>query len=740
MTTGKPMSNIPASPDSADGASPEQGLAVILGDAVGRFSETELALIRKAWHFARRAHRDEMRKSGDPFIIHPEAVARTLAEMGMDCPTVCGALLHDVVENTETTIEDLQADFPDPVPELVGGVTKISTLQFRSTHEEQVENLRKMILAMSRDIRVILIKLADRLHNIRTLEHLSAAKQQRIARSTMDIYAPLAGRLGIYRVKSALEDGAMRFLFPEAYNMLAGKVAARRADRERHIQESIDFLRAELARENIRAEVTGRSKHFWSIYEKMRRKGLTFEEIYDLNALRVICETRQECYEILGVIHAVWKPIPDQFSDYIALPKANMYQSIHTKVVGVHGQATEIQIRTRDMHRVAEEGIAAHWSYKEGQKLNTEVGGKLVWLRQMVDWLQESSDPTNPSELLDDLRREVAEERVFCFTPRGDVIDLAAGAVVLDFAYRIHTDLGHRCTGGRVNGRFVPLRTELKMGDMVEIEASKTPHPSSDWLNIARTSRARAKIRHFLKQRDFEQNVQVGRDMVLKGLAKSGVHMSAPQLDEKLASHVAEFRVKTTEDLYSEVGFGSIPSAPVVARLLPPPPKPPARRKKTGKPSRDAVLVDGLPGALVRIAQCCGPTLSDPIVGLVTRGRGVSVHHRDCPYLDRWIAQSPDNVKRFVPVAWNANGSTLKRVPLRVSCKDRTGVLRDVTEIVSNMGINIVASHSRTNMRSHRAIVRLTVLVGDNEELNALINRLREVPDVKTVTRDSRTK
>ena len=717
------------------------GLSVILGDAVERFSDEEQRWIGLAWETARRAHQGQLRKSGDPYISHPESVARTLAALGLDGATICAGLLHDTVEDTDITYEQLKADFPEPVADIVSGVTKISNLQFRSTHEEQVENLRKMILAMSRDIRVVLVKLADRLHNIQTLEFLTGEQQERISRSTMDIYAPLAGRLGIYRIKSQLEDGAMRYLYPEAYRTLARKIAGRRADRERHIHESVEFLKAELERNHIEAEVSGRSKHFWSIYQKMRRKGLTFEEIYDLNALRVICQSRQECYEILGVIHSVWKPLPEQFSDYIALPKANLYQSIHTKVIGLNAQVTEIQIRTQDMHRVAEEGIAAHWSYKEGQKLNTEVGGKLVWLRQMVEWLQDTVDRTDPSELLDDLRREVAEDRVFCFTPRGDVIDLAAGGTILDFAYRIHTDLGHRCTGGRVNGRFVPLRTELKMGDLVEIEASKTPHTSADWLQIAATSRARAKIRHYLKLRDYEKNVAIGRDMILKGVAKAGQATNPVALDEKLAPFLDEFRVKSIEDLYSEVGFGSIPSAPVVARLLPAPVKTPFKRKKSRKPSRDPVLVDGMPGSMTRIAQCCGPTRGDPIVGLITRGRGVSIHHRDCLYLDRWLAQNPENIHRFVPVSWNQNGGgALERVPLRVSCKDRTGILRDLTDAISTMNVNIAASSSRTNSRSHQAIIRLTVQVADGDELNRLINRLRDIPDVRSVTRDSRSR
>lgn len=717
--------------------SPEAGdLGVLFDAGIERFSQAEKEWIVKAYLLAKEAHGDAKRRSGGPYLIHPVAVAKTLMEMGLDWASVCAGLLHDVIEDTPVTFEDLQKEFPEPVADLVAGVTKISSLNFQSSREEQLENFRKMLLAMSRDIRVILIKLADRLHNMETLKYLPAAKQRRIAQSSLEIYAPLAHRLGIYRIKSALEDRAMRYLYPEAYKEMRERVAAKRGDRERQIQESIVFLEECLREHGIEAEVSGRPKHFWSIFQKMRAQKLSFEEIYDLNALRVICDTRAECYEILGVIHSIWRPVPEHFSDYIAMPKANLYQSIHTKVIGLDGQLTEIQVRTRDMHRVAEEGIAAHWQYKEGRKASGDFDQKLVWVRQMVDWLTDSNDP---GELLHDLRRDVFDDKVFCFTPRGDVIEMSRGATILDFAYRIHTDLGHRCVGGKINQRFAPLRTELKMGDLVEIQASKTPHPSSDWLKIARSPRARAKIRHWLKQRDYDKNVAAGREMVLKALSKAGVHVGMPELTEVLEKQLRTFHVRTVEDLFSEIGFGTVPTSMIVARFLPEPVEP-KRRPKTPKKAaeKSPIRVEGVPGALTRFAQCCKPQPGEHISGLVTRGRGISIHLTDCPHFQHWIAGSPDFASRLVPVSWATEGSERKKLGFRVVTRDRTGILRDLSNAIAAMDIMIVASYSRSDLRKGQAILRFTVLVRNEDELHELMNRLREIPDVQSVARDSK--
>ncbi|MFW6286460.1 MAG: RelA/SpoT family protein [Candidatus Sumerlaeota bacterium] len=711
-------------------------LKALFGEAIERFDDEQKRWVAVAYETARRAHGGVKRASGEPYIGHPVEATKILLRYGLDWQSLCASLLHDTIEDTSITYQELREHFPDPIADLVMGVTKISSLNFRSSHEEQVENLRKMILAMSQDIRVILIKLADRLHNIQTLDALSQAKQKKVARSTLEIYAPLAGRLGMYRIKSQLEDGAMRYLYPEAYRELAQRIEEKRDERERHIQNSIEFLRKELKIHGIDAEVTGRSKHFWSIYNKMRRQSRSFEEIYDLNAMRIICNTKAECYEILGVIHNTWKPVPEHFSDYIALPKANLYQSIHTKVIGLNGKLTEIQIRTREMHHVAEEGIAAHWSYKEGKSVSKDNQERLAWLRQMVGWIQDANDP---GELLNDLKRDALDDKVFCFTPKGDVIEMQKGATVLDLAYRIHTDLGHRCTGGKINQKFVPLRTPIRMGDIVEIVTSKTPHPSPDWLKVVTTARARAKIRHALKQRDFEKNVAIGREMIRKAFARADVHVSTQELSDVLDLHFKGLNVKSVEDLYAEVGFGTIPTTMVVGRLIPQEKtqKRKVKKKKSAKP--DDVLVDGMPGSLTRLAQCCKPQPGDAISGFVTRGRGVSIHRSDCAHLHRWMAQSPDHVHRFVPVAWSGEGEAKhRRYGIRILAEDRTGILAELTQTISQMQVSIQASSSRSNAMNHQAVVRFTVLVPDEDQLMDIIAKLQDVSGVLTVDRDER--
>ena len=739
IPTDKPGAPLYAPSPAAD------NLTDIFGNDIQRFAPDERDWILKAYTLAETNHRGAKRLSGEPYIVHPVAVAKLLMEQGLDWKAVCAALLHDLVEDTTITYEQIKETFPDPIADLVQGVTKISSLHFSSKHEEQTENLRKMIFAMARDVRVILIKLADRAHNMQTLQHLPAVKQRRIARSTMDIYAPLAHRLGIYRVKSELEDLSMRYLYPEAYYDLRKQIAAKKTDREKHIEESIAFLQSRLKESNIEATVTGRPKHFWSIFQKMRNQKLSFDEIYDLNALRVICNTRSECYEILGIIHSIWKPVPEHFSDYIALPKENYYQSIHTKVIGLNAKLTEVQIRTWEMHRVAEEGIAAHWKYKEGRKSDAEFEKKLVWVRQMLDL----ADLGGAGELLHDLKQDIFDDKVFCFTPGGDVVEMQRGSNVLDFAYRIHTDLGHRCIGAKIKNQFVPLRTELKMGDVVEIVTSKTPHPSADWLKITTTPRARAKIKHWLKQRDYGGNVQLGRDMLLKGLTRAGLHKSTTEINTILEKALPNFHVKSAEDLFSEIGFGGIPVGLVVARFLPPPVARPIPAKSAPSASSDAasgktsdlpaVLVDGLPGTLTRFAQCCRPQPGDPISGVVTRGRGISIHNSQCSYLSRWLTQSPGFIARMVPVSWASDtASAMKEVGVRITAQDRTGILRDVTDAISSLNIMIVASTSRSDRRHSQAILRFRVLLQNNGQLSALLNRLAEIPDIVQAIRDDK--
>lgn len=709
----------------------------LFGDKVAAFSEEERDWIARAYSLAEERHRGVTRMSGSPFISHPVEVANILLELGLDWVAICAGLLHDTVEDTTVTYNEIKEGFPDPIADLVAGVTKISSLSSRSSHEEQVENLRKMVLAMAQDIRVILIKLADRLHNMRTLKHLPLRKQKRISRSTLEIYAPLAHRLGIYRIKSELEDLSMRYIYPDAYRDLRERIQGKKRDREKHIQESILFLKKELEKNGIEAEVTGRSKHFWSIYNKMRNQNLSFEEIYDLNALRVICNSRNTCYEILGVIHSIWKPVPEQFSDYIALPKSNMYQSIHTKVFGLSGQLCEIQVRTWEMHRTAEMGIAAHYLYKEGGKNVSKTEERLAWLRQTVEWL---TDTNEPSELLLDLKQDVFNDTVFIFTPKGDVIEMNRGATILDFAYRIHTDLGHRCVGGTINGRFAPLRTELNMGDVVEIRTSKTPHPSADWLKIATSSRGRAKIRHALKEKDYDKNVTLGKEMLQKHLSERNLKFSQSELHEKLKQTLDIYHVRTLEDLFSEIGFGTVLATSVVSRLAPEQKPPKKKRHKKGRKlsSSQMVLVDGMPGSMTRFGQCCQPQPGDDITGYVTLGRGISIHQVECSYLRRLLAQSPEKASRIVPVEWNEEAAAAVRVGIQVVGLDRQGILRDVSAAIASQNIMILESSGRSNRLHSQAVLRFQLIMANRSQLQSLIYRLKEIPGVQTVQESSR--
>ncbi len=718
-----------------DAAGKKIDLSEYLGDSVSQFTKKEQSIMTRALVYAQRKHEGQTRASGEPYVTHVIAAALKVIEMGLDHATICGALLHDTVEDTDATFEELQSLFPDPIPELVMGVTKISSLNFRSQHEEQVQNLRKMVIAMAKDIRVVLIKLADRWHNMETLEYLSESKQRRISRTTLDIYAPLAGRLGMYIIKSNLEDLAMRYIYPREYNEMRKNIAAKKTDREKHIQKSIAYLSKEIKKQNLEAEVSGRSKHFWSIFQKMRTQNLTFEEIYDLNALRVICKTRSDCYQILGIIHSIWKPVPEHFADFIAMAKPNMYQSIHTKVMGLDGQMTEVQLRTEEMHRVAEQGIAAHWIYK-GDKAMGGVEKQLVWLRQMVEWVQDADDP---SELLQELKSDTLQQKVFCFTPKGDVIEMALGATVLDFAYRIHTELGHRCTGAKINQKFVPLRTKLRMGDLVELVTTKTPHPSPDWLRIAQTSRTRAKIRHALKARDYQTHVDTGREMILKALVKAGIRVSPSELKDVIDLHLQHLHAKTVNDVLADVGFGTLPSSMVVGRFLPTQDQVRRPRKKSRK-SEDPneVLIDGQSGGLTRFAQCCNPQPGDPIAGFVTRGRGVSIHQSSCPHLLHWTMQSHEQRSRLISVSWATEDIKTQSVGLRVTFDDRMGILSELTRVIAALNIGITQSHSKSNIRSHRATARFTITVQDDMELNHVMQKLRDVSGVDTVTRDSK--
>lgn len=603
----------------------------------------DLSIIEKAYNFAEKAHEGQSRISGEPYFIHPVAVASILARLELDIPTIAGGLLHDVVEDTKITLVELEKEFGVEIAQLVDGVTKLSRIEFRSKEEQQVENLRKMFLAMAKDIRVVLIKLADRLHNMRTLKHQSAWKQREIAEETLEIFAPLAHRLGIFAIKWELEDLAFRYLEPEQYYHLVEGISMKRREREAYIDQVMNILKERLVEVGIKADIQGRPKHFYSIYKKMKEQGKELSEIYDLIAVRVIVESIKDCYGALGIVHTLWKPIPGRFKDYIAMPKPNMYQSLHTTVMGPQGEPFEIQIRTFEMHRTAEFGIAAHWKYKEGGKGGSkDFDQRLAWLRQILEWQTELRDAR---EFMETLKIDVFSDVVFVFTPKGDVFELPAGSVPIDFAYRIHSDVGHRCIGSKVNGRIVPLDYTLKNGDIVEILTSKQANgPSRDWLKLVKTSQAKNRIRQWFRKEKREENIARGKEILEKELKKQGLEPGELFKSDRILEVSKRFNFNNPDEFFATLGDGALSPIQVIARVkddiykgkkLPDESiltELPAEKKSTGYgKASQGIRVRGVDDVLIRLSRCCNPLPGDPIVGYVTRGRGVSVHRADCP-------------------------------------------------------------------------------------------------------------
>ncbi|MDD3599766.1 MAG: bifunctional (p)ppGpp synthetase/guanosine-3',5'-bis(diphosphate) 3'-pyrophosphohydrolase, partial [Firmicutes bacterium] len=584
--------------------------------------DVDLSLIENAWAYAQKAHDGQVRESGEPYFDHPVAVAFILADMNLDPNTIAAGLLHDVIEDTGKSYGEISEAFGPEIAALVDGVTKLSRMDFKSREEQQAESLRKMFVAMAKDIRVILIKLADRLHNMRTLDYSPPEKQKRVAGETLEIYAPLAHRLGMWRMKWELEDLSLRYLDSIAYYELVERVATKRQEREGYIEEARETLEAALDEIGISAEIQGRPKHFYSIYRKMEKQGKDFGEIWDLMGLRVIVGTLRECYAVLGAVHSIWKPIPGRFKDYVAMPKSNMYQSLHTTVIGPRGEPLEIQIRTWEMHRTAEYGIAAHWRYKEGGGSGGDFEEKITWLRQILEWQKETR---NGTEFVETLKVDLFSDEVYVFTPRGDVKTLPAGSTPVDFAYSIHTDIGHSCSGARVNGRMVPLSTKLSTGDIVEIITSKSQAgPSRDWLAIAKTSKAKGKIRQWLKEQRREASVEQGKELIEKELRRLGLEVRANMKEERLLEVAQKFSYQSASDLLGSVGYGKLSAAQVVTRLVPEraadeAPRPLPTRPKSR--SSHGVRVPGVDNVLVRFARCCNPVPGDEIIGYVTRGR-----------------------------------------------------------------------------------------------------------------------
>ncbi|MBA2372792.1 MAG: bifunctional (p)ppGpp synthetase/guanosine-3',5'-bis(diphosphate) 3'-pyrophosphohydrolase, partial [Chloroflexi bacterium] len=671
----------------------------LFGAIRGHYPQAELEPVGRAFDMAVDAHKAQRRATGEPYVTHPIATAQALAELGIDPVAIQAALLHDVPEDTEYSLTDVEERFGAEVAQLVDGVTKLSKFSTHTHEQQQAENIRKMLLAMAQDIRVVLIKLADRLHNMRTLHGLPPEKQLRIARQTMEIYAPLAERLGIWQMKWELEDLAFKVLEPERFRELAKLLDTRRKGRETYIDRAIAELRPKLVEAEIAADLQGRPKHIASIWKKMQRKSAEFGEIYDVYAIRVLVDEIRDCYATLGVVHSMWRPIPGQFDDYIAVPKNNLYQSLHTAVIALDGKALEIQIRTHAMHQVSEVGIAAHWRYKEGSRSDREYDAKLAWLRQLMDWQRDVSDAT---EFVEGIKLDIFQDQVFVFTPKGDIKDLPAGATPLDFAYRIHTDVGHRTIGAKINNRLVPLDYRLKNGDIVEIVTTKGEHgPSRDWMNVVRTSHAREKIRQWFKRKDRDENIVHGRESLDRELRRLARTSAATVGADRIAEVGKLYNFETADDFFAAIGYGAVSAQSVVTRLgvvddekLALPPVAPPQTPRTG-----GVRVNGVGDLLVRFAKCCHPIPGDPIVGFITRGKGVTVHLGTCP-----TVVNEREVSRLIEVEWEAAPTQTYPIAIRVVAYDRTGLLNDITQVVAENKVNIVAAAVNVNP-DHTAIV-----------------------------------
>jgi GTP pyrophosphokinase len=693
-------------------------------------SPNDRELIERAYELAEVAHSGQKRASGEPYIQHSLTVAQILADLRLDSATIAAGLLHDVVEDSVVTIEDLRQDFGDEVTSLVDGVTKLSQIDklsqmtHRGLQDEEAESLRKMFLAMADDVRVVLIKLADRLHNMRTLESLSEEQQRRIAAETLEIFAPLANRLGIWQMKWELEDLGFRYLNPQKYWEITAVLDERRADRERRIARVIEILEKKLKKESLEAEISGRPKHIYSIHEKMNRKGLPFEQIHDVRGVRIIVNTVRECYAVLGAVHSLWRPIPGEFDDFIATPKDNMYQSLHTAVVGPDGKPLEVQIRTYEMHRRAELGIAAHWRYKEHAKRDVAFEAKIAWLRSLMDWQQEVTDA---SEFIDSLKSDVFQYgRIYTFTPKGEIIDLTAGSTPIDFAYRIHTEIGHRCRGAKINGKIVPLDYQLQNGDQVEILTARRGKPSRDWLNLhlgyIKTSRARQKIRQWFRQQDRAESVAQGRQLLEKELKRLG-------LDQKNYEEIATLlKFDKVEDLMAAIGYGDINTQQVAAKLIEAEKEeeePELPEAAPPPPEVSGVTVRGVGDLLTRVAGCCHPLPGDPVVGYVTRGRGITIHRQDCPnilYLE--------DKERLIEVDWGEDFKQVFPVMIQVLAYDRTGLMRDITEIMVEERINISAANIATRPKDHTAVITVTLEISSIVQLSRILDRIDKLPNV----------
>ena len=722
----------------------EKALAEFMEYIHTYLTDDECTQVLKAFELADKAHEGQFRASGEPYIMHPLAVADILAHLQIDHITLMAALMHDVVEDTSYSKEDLEEMFGSEVAFLVDGVTKLNQFQYETKEDRQMENYRKMILAMAKDVRVVVIKLGDRLHNMRTLKHMRSDKQKRIAKETLEIFAPLAHRLGIFNVKWELEDLSFRYLEPEKYYDLVDQMKQKRQVREDIVNDTMSQLTKALGEAHIKADIKGRPKHFYSIYKKMKKDNRDLSQIYDLLAVRVIVDSIPDCYAVLGIAHSLWKPLPYRFKDYISMPKSNMYQSLHTTVIGTMGQPVEIQIRTWEMHRVSEYGVAAHWRYKEGNKNgDKEFDQKVAWLRQVLEW----QDTSNPTELVNALKLDVFSGEVFVFTPKGDVVKLPIGSVPLDFAYRVHTDVGHRCVGAKVNGKIVPLDYTLQNGDIVDIITSKTSKPSLDWLNIVGSSESKSKIRNWFKRENKAENIEKGLEALEKEAKRLNYSWKELIADNRLQQVTKQLKAGTEEEMFAACGYGGIPVSTVLLRLIELYKK--SKEAEESKRSTEqiieklksqgqkktkngtGVLVKGEAGVMVRMAKCCSPVPGDDIIGYITRGRGVSVHRSDCTSL----GHTPEDLERMIEVSWDGSSGESFHVGIDIQAYDRNGLLMEVMAVLSELKITITNINAKVQEDTKNVSINVTVDIRDISQLDFVMTKLRRIREVYTVQR-----